>query len=189
MTHAYASCLLDPPGMVAALAGGYGFPAAVSGVFRVRPAVEPWELRQYARLRRDVFCREQRLFAGTDVDAHDAAAVPIVAVSSASVIDDEVVGAVRIYEVESEPGVWYGSRLAVASDWRGVPSLAADLIRAAVRAAVARGCHTFLATVQRQNVLLFRRLRWQVLGDVEVCGRPHQLMRADLGAMPARGAR
>jgi putative N-acetyltransferase (TIGR04045 family) len=182
MTHAPASCLLDPPAAVAALAGGLAFPAHACGVFRVRRAVDAWELRQYARLRRDVFCREQQLFAGTDVDAHDAGAVPIVAVSSAGVIDDEVVGAVRVYE--DAPGVWYGSRLAVARDWRGVPSLATDLIRAAVRTAVGRGCHTFLATVQRQNVPLFRRLRWQAIGEVEVCGLPHQLMRASLGPVP-----
>ena len=116
-----------------------------------------------------MFCAEQGLFRGTDRDAHDDAAEPIVAVSYAAGMADEVVGAVRIHEEADAPGVWYGSRLAVARDWRGVPDLAAGLIRCAVTTAHARGCHTFLATVQRQNVPLFRRLRWRSLREVEVC--------------------
>ncbi|MDB5295389.1 MAG: hypothetical protein JWO31_1372 [Phycisphaerales bacterium] len=177
----HANCLLDPPAAVAAWFAGGGSAAAggaISGAYRVRPAADAWELAGYRRLRHDVFCREQGLFAGTDADAFDGGALPLVAVSSATVADDDVVGTVRIDE--RSPGVWWGSRLAVARDWRGVPGLAADLIRAAVRTAAANGCHTFLATVQRQNVPLFRRLRWARMEDVEVCGRPHVLMRAAL---------
>ena len=62
----------------------------------------------------------------TDRDDHDEAAQPIVAVSYAAGMADEVVGAVRIYEDRAAGrGTWYGSRLAVARDWRGVPDLAA----------------------------------------------------------------
>ncbi|HEX8916376.1 MAG TPA: MSMEG_0567/Sll0786 family nitrogen starvation N-acetyltransferase, partial [Humisphaera sp.] len=155
---------------------------AISGIYRVRLAAEAWELRGCARLRREVFCREQGLFPDNDRDAADDGATPIVAVSLAAGMADEVVGTVRIHE--SSPGVWFGSRLAVAKDWRGVPSLAAALIRKAVCTAHARGCLTFLAHVQRQNVPLFRRLRWTPLGEIEVCGRPHQLMQADLAYYP-----
>ncbi len=166
-------CLLDataPP------------PPVTPGVFRIAVAAEPWQLRAYFALRRAVFCGEQNLFATTDRDADDDASTPIVAVSSAAGADDDVVGTVRVHE--SSPGVWFGSRLAVEPSWRGVPALAAGLIRAAVTTAHGRGCHTFLATVQRQNVPLFRRLHWHPLGDVAVCGRPHQLMRADLAQYP-----
>jgi putative N-acetyltransferase (TIGR04045 family) len=159
--------LLPPPGI---------------GIYRIRLAAEPWELRGCARLRRAVFCDEQRLFTGSDRDVHDDVAQPIAAVSYAMGMADEVVGTVRIHE--EEQGVWFGSRLAVAQEWRGVHGLSSGLIRAAVCTAHARGCHTFLATVQRQNVPMFRRLRWRSLQEVEVCGRPHQLMQADLSFYP-----
>ncbi len=163
-------CLLEP--------GRPARPPAVTGRFRVGAAAEPWQVRAYFALRRSVFCGEQRLFAGTDRDAADAAAAPIVAVSADAVVaDDAVVGTVRVHE--ASPGVWFGSRLAVDPDWRGLPALAPALIRAAVTTALGRGCHTFLAHVQPANVPLFRRLRWHPLEVVTVCGRPHRLMRAD----------
>ncbi len=181
-----ASCLLDPPEAVSLFA--HESFAAISGVFRVRLTMEPWELRAYHRLRRRVFCEEQGLFATDDRDDHDATAQPIVAVSYAVGMGDEVVGTVRIDE--RSPGVWHGSRLAIAGDWRGVGGLASGLISAAVCTAHAQGCTIFLATVQRQNVPLFRRLHWQRLDDVTVCGRPHQLMQADLAYYPpTAGAR
>ena len=159
--------LLPPPGV---------------GIYRIRLATERWELRGCAQLRRADYCDEQALFTGSDRDAHDDVAQPIAAVSYAMGMADEVVGTVRIHE--EEPGVWFGSRLAVAREWRGVFGLSSGLIRAAVCTAHARGCHTFLATVQRQNVPLFRRLHWRSLGEVEVCGKPHHLMQADLQYYP-----
>jgi putative N-acetyltransferase (TIGR04045 family) len=95
----------------------------------------------------------------------------------------DVIGAVRIYE--EAPGVWFGSRLAVDPDWRGIGGLAARLIRSAVCTAHSLGAHTFLARVQTQNVTMFRRLRWRSLGEELVCGREHQLMTADLSHYPA----
>ncbi|QOV92559.1 histone acetyltransferase [Humisphaera borealis] len=161
--------------------------AVPSGVYRVKLATDDWELRRYWQLRQDVFCREQRLFTNTDLDENDSHAQPIVAVSYNAVMDDDVVGAVRIYE--QSPGVWWGSRLAVAAEWRGVRSLAAGLIRCAVCTAHGYGCRTFLATVQLQNVPLFRRLHWSTLSEVEVCGKPHHLMQADLAHYPAERRR
>jgi len=179
----YANCLLDSPADVAAMAVGI---APVSGLYRVRLATEPWELRAYARLRYQVFCLEQGLFPDGDADEHDAVAQAIVAVSSATVADDDVVGTVRIHAASN--GVWLGSRLAVDPAWRGVPNLAASLIRCAVCTAHARGCRTFLANVQRQNVPLFRRLNWRSLGELDVCGRAHHLMQADLRFYPPASA-
>jgi putative N-acetyltransferase (TIGR04045 family) len=54
----------------------------------------------------------------------------------------------------------------------------------AVCTAHARGCRTFLANVQAQNVNFFARLAWESLHDVTLHGRPHVLMRADLRAYP-----
>jgi putative N-acetyltransferase (TIGR04045 family) len=157
-------------------------PPPDAGAYLIRLATERWELRGCAELRRAVFCEEQRLFTGTDRDEHDEVAQPIAAVSYAMGMADEVVGTVRI--CEQARGLWFGSRLAVSREWRGVSGLSSGLIRAAVRTAHARGCHTFLATVQRQNVPMFRRLHWHSLGEVEVRGRPHHLMQADLAFYP-----
>lgn len=157
-------------------------PPFVSSAFTVKYATEEWERRGAAALRRRVFCEEQELFAGDDRDALDDVAIPIVALSSYAVAPDAVVGTVRIHE--AEPGTWWGSRLAVAADHRRVGALGAALIRLAVSSAHARGCTTFLAHVQSQNALLFQRLHWDVVGAVELHGRPHMRMRADLAFYP-----
>jgi putative N-acetyltransferase (TIGR04045 family) len=150
----------------------------VSCEFHVRWATTAWEREQSMALRRSVFCVEQGLFDGTDRDPLDDIAQPIVAWSVLAGMPDEVVGTVRIDE--REPGVWWGSRLAVDAMFRDHGRIGATLIRLAVCSAHARGCTTFLAHVQRQNVALFERLRWTDLGAVDLFGRDHALMRADL---------
>ena len=157
-------------------------PPFVSSAFTVKYATEPWERRGAAALRREVFCVEQGLFDNDDRDANDEVATPIVALSSYTVLTDQVVGTVRIHE--AEPGLWWGSRLAVAADHRRVGALGAALIRLAVSSAHARGCTTFLAHVQSQNALLFQRLHWHVVGEVELHGLPHKRMQADLAFYP-----
>jgi putative N-acetyltransferase (TIGR04045 family) len=146
--------------------------------FQVKFATESWERRGALALRREVFCTEQGLFDGDDIDAIDAHAIPLVALSMLGVAADAVVGTVRIHEAEA--GVWWGSRLAVAPGYRKVGALGAALIRLAVSSAHARGCRRFLARVQAQNVLLFRRLHWQTVEEIELLGKPHHLMLADL---------
>src|SRR2546430_28338 len=42
-------------------------------------ASEPWQIAAYYRLRHEIFLREQALFDSSDLDAHDAHAIPIVA--------------------------------------------------------------------------------------------------------------
>ncbi|MCW6510912.1 MSMEG_0567/Sll0786 family nitrogen starvation N-acetyltransferase [Lichenifustis flavocetrariae] len=154
----------------------------VSSAFSVKFATEAWERRGAAALRRQVFCAEQGLFGEDDRDALDAVAIPIVALSSYTVAPDAVVGTVRIHE--AEPGTWWGSRLAVAADHRRVGALGASLIRLAVSSAHARGCRTFLAHVQSQNALMFQRLHWAIIDDIELHGRPHKKMQADLAFYP-----
>ena len=131
------------------------FPEFLPSEYRVKFATEAWEHREAAALRRQVFCEEQKIFGGDDRDEIDDIAIPIVALSSFAVAPQEVVGTVRIHE--AEPGVWWGSRLAVAAaDIAELARSASSLIRLAVCSAHARGCRRFYAHVQSQNAPLFR---------------------------------
>ena len=129
-----------------------------------------------------MFCNEQRIFDGHDRDAIDNGAIHLVALSTMAVLADEVVGTVRIHQ--SEPGVWYGSRLAVDRRYRRVGALGAALIQLAVSSANSFGCVRFYANVQAQNELMFRRLSWNRISEVELHGQPHVFMQADLAAYP-----
>lgn len=159
-------------------------PSYRPSLFRVKHCTAPWERRACARLRRDVFCTEQGLFAGCDADAIDAQAIAICALSTLGGDADAVVGTVRIHETPGAPGEWWGSRLAVTKDFRRVGALGAGLIQVAVASAHARGCTRFLAHVQSGNAALFEALHWDSLGEIDLHGRPHRLMRADLGHYP-----
>ncbi len=150
-------------------------------------ATEAWQLRGYRELRRAIFAEEQRLFEGSDFDEHDAHALPIVAQSQIAGMADKVVGVVRIYR--SEPGTWYGGRLAVREEFRRFGAIGTALIATAVSTAHALGCQRFLATVQLANVRYFERHHFIALRGVEVRGLPHQLMQADLAAYPPRAER
>jgi putative N-acetyltransferase (TIGR04045 family) len=158
------------------------FPVFLPSQYRVKFATDPWERRGASALRRAVFCEEQGIFARNDCDEIDAVAFPIVAISSFGVTLDEVVGTVRIHE--AEPNVWWGSRLAVAADYRRIGALGSSLVRLAVSSAHARGCRRFFAYVQSQNALLFQRLHWTTIEEVEFHGRPHHFMQADLEHYP-----
>lgn len=115
---------------------------------------------------------------------------------------DQVVGVVRIYE--ENKGEWYGGRLGVTKEYRSFSkficphlfasseisalyhmSIAAGLIYRAVSLANFLGCHKFSAHVQEQNVKLFKRLHWNVVGELEQQGVKHFLMEAELDAYPA----
>jgi len=153
-----------------------------SAEYIVRFATEDWELAGAAALRHAVFCREQGLFAHDDRDAIDNQAIPIVALSMIGGQPDEVIGTVRIHHAGS--GLWWGSRLAVAETHRRVGTIGPALIRLAVSTANARGCIRFHAHVQSQNELLFRRMRWARLDELEMRGIMHVLMNADLAHYP-----
>jgi len=157
-------------------------PPFMPSEFRVRLATERWERAAAARLRRQVFCGEQGIFRDDDADALDDIALPIVAVAIVMGMADRVVGTVRVHE--AEPGLWYGSRLAVHRDFRRQAGLGAGLIGLAVGTAHAQGCVRFLAHVQAQNATMFERLHWRSLALLDLHGRPHHLMEADLGHYP-----
>lgn len=154
----------------------------IASEFQVKYATEAWERQGAAALRRAVFCEEQRLFDCDDRDDIDPVATCIVALSMLAVTADAVVGTVRIHE--ERPGLWWGSRLAVAADHRRIGALGTALIRLAVSSAHARGCTRFLAHVQSQNALMFQRLHWRTLEIVELHGRAHHRMEADLDFYP-----
>jgi putative N-acetyltransferase (TIGR04045 family) len=146
--------------------------------YRICAASELWMQAGAAALRERVFVHEQRLFTGHDRDAIDEIALPLVAIAEDAEGGPLVVGTVRIHE--AAPGIWWGSRLAVARKWRRVGKLGSELIRLAVGSARARGAVAFHAHVQRQNVVLFRRLRWAVEAELDLHGRPHAHMLASL---------
>ncbi len=164
-------------------------------IFKIAQA--PFEIAGYRHLRRIIFCDEQKVFSGSDADAIDEVAIPIVCQTLIAGMEDRVVGVVRIDE--RRPGVWFGSRLGVATDFRsvkrlsssvaarnrqpihrGLGALGAGLIFKAVSTAHALGCREFLATVQSQNARFFQRLHWEPLDEVSLHGLPHVHMRADL---------
>ncbi len=148
----------------------------------VRFATEVWERAGAAALRHAVFCREQGVFAHDDRDAIDESAIPIVALSMIGGQPDEVIGTVRIHREAGD--LWWGSRLAVAATHRTVGSIGPALIKLAVSTAHARGCQRFHAQIQSRNELLFRRMHWRRLDEIELHGMPHALMQADLDWYP-----
>ena len=159
--------------------------------FSIKWADGGWEIHQARRLRRAVFCDEQGVFAGDDLDAVDGHAQPLVALSCMGGMADAVVGTVRIHAAQGgcdgeDPaaGVWWGSRLAVDVAYRHVGRIGATLIRLAVCSAHARGAQVFLAHVQAQNRALFEKMHWRTLRAETLHGRPHFLMQADLAMYP-----
>lgn len=156
--------------------------AFISPEFLIRAASEPWELQGVSRLRHQVFVEEQRIFVGNDRDEIDNTAIPLVAIATLAAEPADVVGTVRIHE--PSPGIWWGSRLAVAPAYRKVGRLGAELIRLAVSTANGFGCSEFHAHVQLQNVPLFRRLQWHRLDEIDLHGVRHMHMLASLSHYP-----
>ena len=153
--------------------------------FVVRAAVQAWEVDEARALRRAVFCFEQGLFGADDRDGVDSHAQVLVAMSMQGGMFDQVVGTVRLHlDADAGGTVWWGSRLAVHAAFRHHGKIGATLIRLAVSRAHALGCVRFLAHVQLQNVPLFEKLHWRVLGEQRLHGRPHALMQADLAHYP-----
>ena len=157
-------------------------PPFLASEFQIKYVTERWERDAAEALRRQVFCDEQKIFVADDRDDIDDDCISIVALSLWGIAADSVVGTVRIHE--DSPGIWWGSRLAVARPYRRMGALGSALIKLAVSSAHARGCARFLAYVQSQNEPLFRSLHWDALSKTELHGRPHFKMEADLGYYP-----
>jgi putative N-acetyltransferase (TIGR04045 family) len=124
-----------------------------------------------------VFVIEQGIFPVTDRDRIDDQRDTIHLVGAT---DTQVVGAVRLYPLDTSGALWQGDRLAVAPEYR-VYQLGSDLVRLAVSTAAAHGGSVMRAHIQVANVRYFERLGWQVDGPQEIYHvRPHQPMTIDL---------
>ena len=150
--------------------------------YAVKVADQAWEQRAAATPRPRGVCQEEGLFQGHQPGAPGDHASTPGAPAHLGGGPDEVVGTVRIHS--DRPGIWYGSRLAVAPGYRRDAHLGSALIRLAVGSAHARGCNAFFATVQAANQALFESLHWRTLRGLDLHGRPHVLMRADLAHYP-----
>ena len=150
--------------------------------YTIKWATSEWEINQAKQLRRNVFCLEQGIFDNDDQDDIYDYAQCLIAIANHGCWHDKVVGTVRIHDEGKH--VWWGSRLAVDRQYRTHSGLGSALIKLAVGSANGLGCKTFLAQVQKQNETLFERLGWQSCYELEVRGRKHVMMQADLNKFP-----
>ena len=151
--------------------------AAVGARAVCRIAETPDELATHHRIRHQVFVEEQGLFAGSDVDSHDA--LPSV-VHVLGYWDGEPVGAVRLFVLNEAERLWQGDRLAVLPGFR-VRNLGRPLVRFAVATAGERGGRLMVAHVQVPNVAFFERIGWHKHGETEIyVGVEHQPMAIQL---------
>jgi putative N-acetyltransferase (TIGR04045 family) len=136
-----------------------------------REARTPVEVADHHAIRHRVFVEEQAIFAGTDRDDRDGAAVKLV-----GYLDGIAAGSVRLFEVDPPSRLWQGDRLAVLPAHR-LSGLGAPLVWCAVAVAGARGGAVMVAHIQLANVRFFARLGWAAVGEVETyVGLPHQPM-------------
>jgi putative N-acetyltransferase (TIGR04045 family) len=147
--------------------------SAPSPEVRCFEAFDAEHVTMHYAIRRAVFVDEQAIFAGSDVDEHDAQNGVVLVLAMRG---DQPVGAVRLYPVDEEHGLWKGDRLAVLRPCRAY-GVGAPLVRFAVAHATACGGSQMIARVQMANVRFFERLGWSKEGDGEdYLGRSHQTM-------------
>jgi putative N-acetyltransferase (TIGR04045 family) len=136
-------------------------------------AIDAEQRAMHHRIRRAVFVGEQAIFPESDVDDHDLRAdvVRVLALRGA-----EPVGAVRLYPVDAQAGLWKGDRLAVLARYRTCGA-GAPLVRFAVAHARAHGGRRMIAHIQVANVRFFERLGWSAYrGAEDYFGVTHQPM-------------
>ena len=159
------------------------FKPFLASAYRSSSPPKPWERRGARRCADEVFCEEQGLFDGDDRDAVDDIAIPLVAVSLFGVAAMPW-SAPFASTRDPSPAVWWGSRLAVAGNiaarrGRRRPDPPCGLPRR-MRAAAAlpRQC------AEPECRLCSSTLHWRTLDEVELHGRPHHAMQADLDHYP-----
>ncbi len=137
-----------------------------------KPVTTSQELRAAYEIRKNIFVNEQKLFSKSDRDTFDSKAIHIVAL-----LDNEVVGTVRVYEKDRD--IWFGSRLAVLRPYRG--RAGGLLVQKAIETVKEKGAKQFFAYVQLHTVSFFKRLGWKPVGKpLNYKEKPHQLMEAQL---------
>jgi putative N-acetyltransferase (TIGR04045 family) len=131
------------------------------------------ELAAHHRIRREVFVREQRLFAESDRDRYDYSASVIRVLGHCA---GAAAGTVRLYPLDRSGGRWQGDRLAVLPAYR-TRGLAVPLVRFAVATAAGLGGEVMVAHIQLANVAFFEHLGWMRQGGQETyVGVAHQPM-------------
>jgi radical SAM protein (TIGR04043 family)/putative N-acetyltransferase (TIGR04045 family) len=135
------------------------------------------ELARAMAIRHQVFVDEQRVFRETDADENDRKSTHLVAE-----LDGQIIGTVRVFPV-NDNGHWIGGRLAIQREYRG--SGAGELlVREAMSLVKKKGCATFIARIQEENIPFFVQVGWRPSGLLhEYRGRIHQQMKADLSAV------
>lgn len=157
--------------------------AAPDSLITCRPTTSDAELAEHHAVRRTVFVDEQKVFDTSDRDAYDDAPMVIHLLGRYAGVP---AGAVRLYPVQPESGVWQGDRLCVLQQYRA-HGVAAPLVRCAVAVAGARGGTRMIAHIQLPNVAFFTSLGWQVEGATETyVGLAHQRM--SIALPPAEAA-
>ncbi len=164
-----------------------GHRAVAARPWTIEIADDPAARAAYRTLRRDVFVREQGLFADHDHD--DVDDDPRTVVLVARTPDGTVLGGVRLGPVVApDLGWWVGGRLAVLPQARHTTGIGAALVRAACAHAERLGALRFEAQVQAGNESLFTHLGWQRVRDCVVAGRPHVQMRWPINRYAAQAA-
>lgn len=164
----------------AGAARGAAIPAG--GLITCRPALAPADMAAHHAIRHEVFVTEQAVFTGPDRDAYDDDCATIHLLGC---YGDAAAGAVRLFPLDADCGLWQGDRLCVLPPFR-VHGLGAPLVRCAVATAGARGGTQMTAHIQLPNVVFFQHLGWRVDGDTETyAGLAHQPM---VIALPSRDA-
>jgi putative N-acetyltransferase (TIGR04045 family) len=146
--------------------------------YQFKLATDAQEIAAYFALRCSIFAEEQQLFQGNDVDEIDLVAYPIVALATDT---NQVVGVVRIYEVES--GIWYGGRLGTHRDYRKGWQIGKGLIYKAVTTANAWGAIASSKRAITKRALL-SAASLAVFEEITICDCTHHLMEADLNFYP-----
>jgi putative N-acetyltransferase (TIGR04045 family) len=140
-------------------------------------AADPDAIDLHHRIRHEVFVREQRIFTDSDRDERDDEASTLKVLG---VCGSDAAGAVRLYVLDHDRGVWQGDRLAVLHPFRR-HGMGAPLVRFAVATAAERGGTVMVAHIQPPNVAWFEHLGWSRAGEPEIyVGLPHQPMQIRL---------
>jgi putative N-acetyltransferase (TIGR04045 family) len=151
---------------------------ADAGPLRCFIATDPEAVDLHHRIRHEVFVREQRIFTPSDRDGRDDDPHTLKVLGMSGSVP---AGAVRLYVLDGDQGVWQGDRLAVLHRFRR-HGLGAPLVRFAVATAAERGGSVMVAHIQPPNVAWFEYLGWTRAGEPEIyVGLPHQPMRIRLG--------
>jgi putative N-acetyltransferase (TIGR04045 family) len=163
-------------------AGPEALARADAGPLTCRIATGTVEVDLHHRIRHEVFVAEQAIFPVDDRDTNDDDPD---ALKVLGLCGPMAAGAVRLYVIDADAGIWQGDRLAVLHRFRR-HGLGAPLVRFAVRTAGELGGSTMVAHIQPANVRWFETLGWRRAGESEIyVGLPHQPMEIDLTPAPA----